>query len=148
MDAIDLIKQDHRYIEELFTKFLETESEMTQEELFQHVQTGLTAHAEMEERVLYPALKQFAPEQVAEALKEHSEVKEMLVELLDTDLNEEGFETRIQKLMDDVTHHIQQEESPLGILAIASQRLDAGTLAVMAAEIRRIKRRTEEDLAA
>jgi hemerythrin superfamily protein len=148
MDAIDLIKLDHRHIEELVHKFLETESGMTQEELYQSVQTELTAHTDMEEQILYPAVEQFAPDQVARALKEHSEVKQILAELLNSDLNEQGFETRFEKLIDDVAHHVQEEESATGILEIARQRLAADTLAQMRKAILRIKRRTERDLAA
>jgi hemerythrin superfamily protein len=60
MDAIELIKQDHRRIDELFEQFLQAEADLTQEELFQEIQTGLSAHLEMEERVLYSELKSIA----------------------------------------------------------------------------------------
>jgi hemerythrin superfamily protein len=77
MDAIEPIRQDHRRIEELFEQFLQAEPDMTQEELFQEIQTGLSAHSEMEERVLYSELKSTAVDQVEKALQEHSEVKEI-----------------------------------------------------------------------
>jgi len=148
MDAVELIKQDHRRIEDLFATFLEAEGEMTQEDLYQQIQTGLNAHAEMEERVLYPAVKQFAEEQVAESLREHAEVKEMLAKLLDADLNEEEFETQFTKLMEDVRHHVEEEESPKGILEIARQNLDEDALSKMAKDLRSIQRGVEKDLAA
>src|SRR6516225_9207096 len=107
MDAIELIKQDHVHIEHSFQNFLETESGMTQEELFQEIETGLTAHSEMEEQVFYPALKELAPDKVAEALKEHAEVKRLLAALLDEDLNEETFESKFQKLINDVRQHVR-----------------------------------------
>src|SRR4051812_43853344 len=124
MDAVELIKGDHRHIEKLFAKFYETEMEGTQEDLYQQIQTGLNAHAEMEERVLYPAVRQFAEEEVEEALQEHAQVKQTLMDLLDADLNEENFEMRFNQLVEDVRHHVEEEESPNGILELARQNLD------------------------
>lgn len=148
MNAVELIKQDHREIEKLLAHFLETDSENTQEDLYQRIQTALTAHAEMEERVFYPAIKQFAPEQVEEALREYAEVKQTLAELLDADLNEDDFETRFEKLMDDVRHHVEEEESPGGILAVAQQNLDEESLSELSRQILNIRHQIEEDLAA
>jgi len=148
MDVIDFIKQDHRRIEDLFNKFLASDVETQQEDLYQEIQTGLNAHSEMEERVLYPALKQIAPEQVEEALKEHGEVKEILAELLDADLNGEEFEARFNELMNDVIHHVEEEEAPQGILAIARREFDQNKLMQMAREMQNIKRDVQEDLAA
>ncbi len=148
MDAVEFIKQDHRRIEELFGKFLETEEDMTQEDLFQEIQAALNAHAEMEERVFYPAVKPFAKEQVEEAMAEHAEVKKLLAELLGTDLNEEEFEKQFTELMHDVQEHVEEEESPTGMLALARERLDEATLIRMADEIQGIQSDIEDDLAA
>jgi hemerythrin superfamily protein len=148
MNAVELIKQDHREVEKLLAHFLETDSENTQEDLYQRIQAALTAHAEMEERVFYPVVKQFAPEQVEEALREHAEVKQTLAELLDADLNEEDFETRFLKLMDEVKHHVEEEESPKGILAVAQQNLDEESLSELSRQILNIRHQIEEDLAA
>ena len=148
MDAIEFIKQDHRRIEELFAKFLQTEPEGTEEDLYQQIQTALNAHAEMEERAFYPAVKPFAKEQVEEALKEHAQVKEVLARLLDADVDEEEFEEEFSQLMEDVRHHVEQEEAPGGLLEIARLQLNPSTLQSMGSEIQRIKGNVEEDLAA
>ena len=148
MDAIELIKQDHLHIEELFQNFLGTESEMPQEELFQEIETGLTAHTEMEEQVFYPALKKLAPDKVDEALKEHAEVKELLADLLDEDLNEGVFESKFQKLIDDVRQHVREQESPGGILELATKSLGSERLSQMANEMLRVYHKIEEDMAA
>ena len=148
MNAVELIKQDHREVEKLLAHFLETDSENTQEDLYQHIQTALTAHAEMEERIFYPAVKQFAPEKVEKALREHAEVKQTLAELLDADLNEDDFETRFEKLMDDVKHHVEEEESPEGLLAVAQQNLDEESLVELSRQILNMRHQIEEDLAA
>jgi len=148
MDAIGLIKQDHQRIEKLFRDFFETESETTQEDIFQQIETGLTAHSEMEEQVFYPVMEQFAADKVDESVSEHREVKELLVDLLDADLNEETFESMFQKLMDDVRKHVKEEEAPGGILETAEASLDHERLSKMANEMLKVQRSTKEDLAA
>jgi hemerythrin superfamily protein len=148
MNAIDFIKQDHLRIEELFQNFLAAESEMTQEDLFQEIETGLSAHSEMEEEVLYPALKDIAPDKVDEALQEHAEVKDMLADLLDADVGEEDFESRFQKLVSDVRHHVKEEEAQGGILELAAESLSAEQLSQMMNEMRSVQRRIRDDMAA
>lgn len=143
MDAVDLIKQDHRRIERMLDRFLETESEMTQEDLSQEIQTGLTIHAEIEERVLYPAVRHFARKQVNEAVKKDAEVREILMDLLDADLNEQTLEERFTQLMEDVRNHIKEQEAQGGLLDLARRHLDADTLVEMAARIIRIQRGLE-----
>jgi len=148
MDAIELIKQDHREVDELFTQFLSAESDLTLEDLFQQIETALTAHTEMEEKVLYPAVKKFAPEKVQEALHEHSQVKELLTDLLGIDIDDEEFESQFNRLVEDVRHHVEEEESPEGILEVARQHMNHQELARLGVELQRIKKETEEDLAA
>ena len=148
MNAIDFIKQDHVRIEKLFQNFLRSESETTQEDLFQEIEIGLSAHSEMEEQVFYPALKDIAPDKVDEALKEHAEVKQMLADLLDADLSDEKFESSFQKLVEDVRHHVKEEEAPGGILELAAESLDDEQLSKMMNEMLRVQRGTQEDLAA
>ena len=148
MNAVDIIKEDHRRIEDLFAKFLETDSEVTQETLFEQIETGLNIHSEMEERVLYPALRQFAPEKVDEAIDEHSEVKDLLLELLESDLDEDAFESQFTRLVEDVRRHVEEEESPNGLLALAQQHFNNEQLLAMARDLLDVKREVEEDLAA
>jgi len=143
MDAVDLIKKDHRRIERMLDRFLETESEMTQEDLCQEIQTGLTIHAEIEERVLYPAVRHFARKQVNEAVKKDAEVREILMDLLDADLNEQTLEERFTQLMKDVRNHIEEQEAQGGLLELARRHLDVDTLVEMAAQITRIQRGLE-----
>jgi hypothetical protein len=148
MDAIELIKQDHRRIEELFEQFLQAEADMTQEELFQQIQTGLSAHSEMEERVLYPELRSIAADQVEKALQEHAELKKILAELPDADLDEDSFEKRFRELRHDVQTHVEEEEAPGGILERAREHFSASKLSQMGSRMQDVQRREREDLAA
>jgi hemerythrin superfamily protein len=148
MDAIKLIKQDHQMVDELFTRFLQTDSENTQEDLFQKIETALNAHTEMEERVFYPAVRQFAADKVDEAVREHSQVKELLADILDADVDDDTFESQFNRLVEDVRHHVEEEEAPGGILELARQHMDEQELARLGKELQRIKDDTEEEMAA
>ncbi|HEY2384125.1 MAG TPA: hemerythrin domain-containing protein [Terriglobia bacterium] len=148
MNAIEFIKQDHRRIEEFFENFLDAESEMTQDDLFREIETGLSAHSEMEEQALYPALQDIVPGKVDEALEEHAEVKELLADLHDADLTEEGFESGFRKLVEDVRHHVKEEEAPGGILEVAAESLSARQLTEIMNDMLRVQRSIKQDLAA
>ena len=149
MDAIEFIKQDHREIAELFELFLQAESDMTQEELLEGIQTGLTAHSEMEERVLYPELKTIAADQVIEkALQEHSGMKKILAELKDADLDEDSFEKRFRGLRQGLQTHVEEEEAPGGLLELAREHFSASKLFQMGSRMQDIQRRERENLAA
>src|SRR5262245_12923743 len=148
MNPVDIIKEDHRRIEQLLANFLETDSEVTQETLFQEIETGLNTHAEMEERVLYPALRPFAPEKVDQAIDEHAQVSELLLDLLESDLDEAAFESQFNRLIEDVRHHVEEEEAPNGLLALAQQHFNNEQLSAMARELLIVKHEVEEDLAA
>src|SRR5262249_40429528 len=129
MDAIELLKQDHRRIEQLFSAFLDTEAENSPHDLFQEIETELGAHIEAESRVFYGALREHASGKVEAGLKQHARIKKILADLLDTDLNEEAFETLFSELIEDVRHHVEEEEGPGGVLETARTNLNQETLA-------------------
>src|SRR5205085_5900200 len=85
MNAIDLLKDDHREVERLFSEFLAAEdSEADQrEEIFQQIEKELLVHGDIEEQIFYPAVEDFASGEVEEALNEHAQVKTLLGELLE-----------------------------------------------------------------
>ncbi len=149
MDAIDLLREDHRKVEDLFAAFLQVEdSEQQREEILQQIQIELAAHSEAEEKAFYPLLQAEIPEQVDEALQEHSEVKEMLAEILAMDFDDEGFDTEFTKLMKAVQRHVEEEEGPGGIMDIAKQRIAADTLKTLTKDITAIKRDIQDEMAA
>src|SRR5262249_41376806 len=116
--------------------------------LFQQIQTELNAHTEAEEKVFYPAIKSTAPEKVEEALREHGQVKELLAELLDMDFDDEEFSIKFNKMMEDVLHHVAEEEADDGVLDLEKQTFKPQELTIMEQEIQRVKDSAEGELAA
>jgi hypothetical protein len=80
---------------------------------------------------------------VNEAVKKDADVRKILMDVLDADLNEQTLEERFTQLMEDVRNHIKEQEAPGGILELARRHLDADTLVEMAVKMSRIQRGLE-----
>jgi len=148
MDAIDLLKQDHRNVERLFGEFMESDDPESREDLFQQIHTELLVHAEAEERVFYPAVEGDAPEAVQESQREHQEVERLLTKLMEMDFEEDEFDPKFDELVENVRRHVEKEEGPGGVMEMARQRLNRRMLARMSSEIQKIKSSMERELAA
>src|SRR5438132_5017976 len=72
MDALDLIKEDHKRLKKLLKDTLEAEGSQ-REHAMDHLRTELVAHERMEEEVLYPRLRDEnkAQQEQLERLEEH-----------------------------------------------------------------------------
>lgn len=115
MDAVKLIKQDHRNVKALFRKF-ERESGKEKQATAQQIIAELTVHATVEEMLLYPALRQADPrmdDEVLEALEEHHVAKATLAELDKMKVDDERFDAKMTVLREAIEHHIEEEEDEL-----------------------------------
>jgi hemerythrin superfamily protein len=150
MNAIDLLKDDHREVERLFSEFLAAEdAEPDQrEEIFQQIEKELLVHGEIEEQIFYPAVEDFASREVEEALQEHQGVRQAIAELLTIEVDNEAFEPKLIALMEQVQHHVQEEEAHDGLLETARRRLSSEQLQTMARAMRELKEKSADDLAA
>ena len=83
MDALELLKQDHDKVRELFRQVEEAEDPKKRKQLFDEIDTELEIHTHIEETVFYPAMEQHdeLKDMVAEAREEHEEVKTLLEEI-------------------------------------------------------------------
>lgn len=110
MDALELLKQDHAKVKKLFEK-AESADEKEQRAIFSQIKTELEIHTQIEENVFYPAMQRYdeLKEMVAESLKEHSNVKTLLQEMA-TLSGSEDFEDKLEELIDNIEHHVEDEE--------------------------------------
>lgn len=117
-DGIALLKEDHRAVKRLFREFFATgaRAHATRRRLADRIITELSIHASIEELVLYPRARTAVPKagtDVLEALEEHHIVKSTCAELERMQPSDERFAAKMQVLMENVTHHIKEEESDL-----------------------------------
>jgi hemerythrin-like domain-containing protein len=117
-DALDLLKQDHRAVEDLFARFEMTSASAhkRRQQLVGRIIEALSVHAAIEEAAFYPAARREVPaasEEVLEALEEHHLVKWTLSELERMDPSDERYGAKVSVLRDSVRHHVEEEERQL-----------------------------------
>ncbi|MED7950453.1 hemerythrin domain-containing protein [Streptomyces sp. BE20] len=115
MDAIVLLKDDHKAVEKLFKAFEKAGDGAYAEKrrIADQVIEELTVHAVIEEKVFYPAAREAAPEtkdHVLESVEEHHVVVWMLSELAGLDPKDERFDAKMTVLIENVRHHVEEEE--------------------------------------
>lgn len=112
MDAIELLKDDHKTVEKIFS---EMERKENRQWLFPELDRELTVHAEIEEKIFYPATKETEPTRdlVLESIEEHKQIKMVLADLEQTDKTTEEWGAALKVLKEDVMHHVGEEENDL-----------------------------------
>lgn len=121
MNALTLLKTDHKKVVELFDEIdeLSDTAHATRGTLFSKINMELTVHAEIEEKIFYPAFeaktkKNTEPgDEIREAYEEHANVKEMLAKLLALQPQDDTFNAKLQVLSELVKHHIHEEETEM-----------------------------------
>jgi hemerythrin superfamily protein len=112
VNAIDLLKQQHDQVEELFKKIENAKS--GKEELFDQIADALAVHSAIEEQHFYPATKDTRTEELLqEAVEEHLAVKRIIADLLEMEPDDPQFEAKIKVLKEQVEHHVEEEEKEL-----------------------------------
>lgn len=116
MDAITLLKDDHHTVEQLFKRFEQAgeRAHVQKRQIVDRIIEELSIHAAIEEQVFYPVARAAVPatEDIAlESLEEHHIVKWLLSELVDMDPSHERFTAKVTVLMENVRHHVKEEES-------------------------------------
>jgi len=113
MDAIALLKADHRKVEALFEKFEKAKDAKTKKALATEICTELTVHATIEEEIFYPACKEAVDDDLrTEAYVEHDGAKVLIAELAGSDPDNEFYDAKMKVLSEDIKHHVKEEEKP------------------------------------
>jgi hemerythrin superfamily protein len=114
MDAFELLKKDHKKVSQLF-KEIEAASGQTKKQIFSRLKSELDVHAQVEERIFYPALenREEARDITLEAYEEHKVVKDLLGELASGNAPEDEWDAKLTVLRENVEHHVEEEEGEL-----------------------------------
>jgi hemerythrin-like domain-containing protein len=116
VNAIDLLEQQHREVEDLFEEFKDAGegARKTKERLCHRIEDALAVHAEIEEKIFYPESKQEDTEELLrESVEEHLAIKRIIADLLESSPEDEQFDAKMQVLEEQVEHHVEEEESEL-----------------------------------
>ncbi len=120
-DAVALLKEDHRTVEELFAKYEKASGDGKKQELANQICMELTVHAMIEEEIFYPACESKVEEDLlSEAYVEHDGAKVLIGQLLAGSPADEYFDAKVTVLQEQIEHHVEEEEKRMeGLFAQA-----------------------------
>ncbi|HEV7858420.1 MAG TPA: hemerythrin domain-containing protein [Pyrinomonadaceae bacterium] len=132
MNAFELLKADHKKVAGIFEELEPTTNRAikTREELFTELKNELDVHSQIEEQILYPALKdaEETHEITLEAYEEHHVVKQLLTELDAMSVDSDEWSAKLKVLQENVEHHVEEEEGEMFKQArevLSSEQIDA-----------------------
>ena len=115
-DAIVLLKQDHKEVRRVFKEFQKAgpNAQKTKGKLVDRMLELLTVHTYVENECMYPAVRDRVPDleqHVLESFEEHHVADVLCMELATMSPDDERFDAKTSVLIENVTHHIEEEES-------------------------------------
>jgi hemerythrin superfamily protein len=111
-DAIALLKQDHRTVEELFAQFEKASGDGRKQKLATQICLELSVHAKIEEEIFYPACEGKVEEDLLkESYVEHDGAKLLIGEILAGEPSDEFYDSKVTVLQEQIEHHVQEEEA-------------------------------------
>ncbi|MFC4859359.1 hemerythrin domain-containing protein [Actinophytocola glycyrrhizae] len=115
-DLIDAIVTDHREAEAVFAEIESSGDPRNRRELVEHVIVELVRHSVAEEQYLYPTARKVLPngdELADHELEEHAEAEKVMKAIENTDVTDPKFDELVGKLIEDIRHHLKDEENDL-----------------------------------
>ena len=119
-NALTKLQSDHDAVRKLFNRYERNKDAMSDGEKEQMVRTicgELTVHAQIEEEVFYPALRQVADDDLNEMLDEaeveHTGAKDLIAQLQAAKPRDPLYDAKVTVLGEQVKHHAGEEEGDM-----------------------------------
>ena len=110
-DAIQLLKADHRTVEELFESFEKAGGDGRKEKIAKQICTELKVHAMIEEEIFYPALRsKIEDDLLDEAYVEHDGAKVLINDIEAGAPSDDFYDAKVKVLQEEIEHHVKEEE--------------------------------------
>ena len=113
-DAIVMLREDHKQVRARFREFGKSSTtDARKKKLVQEIIELLTVHTYIENEVMYPRVRELLPDledDVLESYEEHHVADVLVMELDAMSPSDERFEAKTTVLIENVTHHIEEEE--------------------------------------
>jgi len=111
LDAIALLKADHRKVEGLFAAFEAATAKGKKQALAEQICLELTIHTKIEEDVFYPACEGGVEQELLdEAHVEHDGAKVLIAEIEAGGPDEQFYDAKVKVLSEMIEHHVEEEE--------------------------------------
>lgn len=119
IDAITLRTQDHKAVQKIFKEFdkLKQNGGSVEEksELVIRACHELSIHAQIEEEIFYPAVRDGIEDDdlMDEAEVEHGSAKDLISQLESMDVRDELYDARFTVLGEYINHHVKEEQDEM-----------------------------------
>ena len=115
VDAVALLKADHRTVEGLFAKFESARGAASKLKIAQQICLELCVHAQIEEEIFYPAARKAGVDGdlLDEADIEHGSAKQLIAEIGAAQATDSHYDARVKVLGEYIRHHVKDEEGEL-----------------------------------
>ena len=130
-----MIRMDHTHVMAAFHQYQVHTPARVKKGLADNICLALEVHAQLEEEIFYPALREISPDETLEKSKpEHDEMRDLVARLRALQPGEPAFDSTFFELMRLVMHHVADEETQL---LPKAERLLAGHLSDLGARMTR-----------
>lgn len=124
-DAIQLLRQDHREVEDLFEQFEKASGDGRKQKLAQQICKELVIHSMIEEEIFYPACKgKIDDDLLKEGYVEHDAAKVLIAEIQAGEPSDEFYDTKVKVLQEEIEHHIKEEERQADSMFAQARKAD------------------------
>jgi hypothetical protein len=112
-DAITLLREDHRKVEDLFKQFEKATGDGRKERLAREICLELSVHTALEEEIFYPACEGVVEEDLLkESFVEHDAAKVLIAEIEAGEPSDDFYDSKVKVLKEEIEHHVEEEEQP------------------------------------
>ncbi len=118
-DAVSLLSSDHAEVAQMFETYRQLVDENADDEqrreLARRICTMLTVHAEIEEEIFYPSMRENVDADLTldEAEVEHAAARELIEQIEAMDAGDPLYDAKVIVLGEYVDHHVQEEENEI-----------------------------------
>lgn len=111
MDAIALLKADHRKVEDIFAAFEKARGKDRKRALAEQACLELKVHTIIEEEIFYPACRnEIEDDLLNEAYVEHDAAKVLINDIEAGGPDEAFYDAKVKVLSEMIEHHVKEEE--------------------------------------
>jgi hemerythrin superfamily protein len=123
LDAVAMLKEDHRKVEQLFEEFLANHNEETARQIFKE----LEIHAVLEEELFYPAVQKEGDPKDMAAFEEGDEVLDQAEMVEDDEDDEDNDEETAEEIGEDVIASAYEDHQAVKELIQRLKALDSSS---------------------
>ena len=111
--ATTMIRMDHMKVLTVFHRYKPDSSPATRQALVSTICAALEIHAQLEEEIFYPAMRDVDPQIVEKNVPEHERMRQLIGALRNMQPTHATHEQTFMELMREVLHHVADEETIL-----------------------------------